>query len=182
MAKLRDIMVRDVVTVSPDATLREVAELLAEHGISGAPVVSGGRVLGVISATDIIEFEASNEPPDEEEEAEEDEVVWEADEDYQAFDENPPAAFFTEIWSTAGDDILERFAERRAAGDPLNQRVAADVMTRNIRSLPPDTELAEAADYLLRTGVHRILVMEGERLEGLVTTTDFVRAVAERRI
>lgn len=181
MAKLRDIMVDDIVTVSPDATLREVAELLAEHAISGAPVVSGGRVLGVISATDIIEFESSTEPLAARDD-EEDEVIWEPDEEDEERAAEPPPAFFTELWSTAGEDILERFAERRATGDPLDLRVAADVMTRNIRSLPPDTELAEAADYMLRTGVHRILVMEGERLEGLVTTTDFVRAVAERRI
>ena len=34
----RDIMTASVVTVTPDATLRAVAELLVEKGISGVPV------------------------------------------------------------------------------------------------------------------------------------------------
>jgi CBS domain-containing protein len=31
-------------------------------------------------------------------------------------------------------------------------------------------------------GIHRVLVMEGGRLLGIVTSSDFVRAVSERRV
>jgi CBS domain-containing protein len=53
--KIRDVMTEDVVTVSPETPLKEVARLLAEWKISGAPVVgSDGNVLGVISESDIL--------------------------------------------------------------------------------------------------------------------------------
>lgn len=52
---VRDIMSRDVKTVSPETLLRDVALLLATHHISGAPVVdAAGRVVGVISESDLI--------------------------------------------------------------------------------------------------------------------------------
>jgi CBS domain-containing protein len=51
---VRDLMRRDVVTVSPDATLRELIRLLARHRVSGVPVVNEDRkVLGMVSMTDL---------------------------------------------------------------------------------------------------------------------------------
>jgi CBS domain-containing protein len=47
-----------LVSVSQDTTLKQVAELMVEHEISGLPVVDAdGRVLGVISEADVIRGE-----------------------------------------------------------------------------------------------------------------------------
>ena len=54
MLKLRDIMTRDVVSAAPDLTIREAMELLSERHVSGAPVVDGGKVVGVFSASDLL--------------------------------------------------------------------------------------------------------------------------------
>ena len=59
MIRLRDIMTRDVVAVSPDVSLRKVIELLSARGISGMPVVRGDRAVGMITAKDIIDFEVA---------------------------------------------------------------------------------------------------------------------------
>jgi CBS domain-containing protein len=48
-------MTAEVLTVSPETPLKDVAAILAEHGISGVPVCdAGGRVLGVVSEGDIL--------------------------------------------------------------------------------------------------------------------------------
>ncbi|MEA3247294.1 MAG: CBS domain-containing protein [Gemmatimonadota bacterium] len=60
MIRLRDIMTTDVVAFSPETSLLDAIETLAERHISGAPVLSGNRIVGVISGTDILEFVASN--------------------------------------------------------------------------------------------------------------------------
>lgn len=53
--KAADIMVKDVVTVGPDALVMDVAALMLERHISGLPVVDGkGRVLGIVSEGDLI--------------------------------------------------------------------------------------------------------------------------------
>jgi CBS domain-containing protein len=61
--KVEDLMTRDVKTVGPDASLKDVAALLAEHRIGGVPVVDEGRrPLGVITKADIVMKELA-EPP-----------------------------------------------------------------------------------------------------------------------
>jgi CBS domain-containing protein len=50
-----DIMTRDVVTVRPDTTLRQAAQMMVERRISALPVVdTEGRILGVVSETDLV--------------------------------------------------------------------------------------------------------------------------------
>lgn len=61
--KVNDLMTVDVVAVTPETSLKDVARLLAEHRISGVPVVGeGGRVLGVVSEADILYKERGEEP------------------------------------------------------------------------------------------------------------------------
>lgn len=53
-----DFMTRDVISVSPDTSLREAAELVAENRISGVPVVeSDGTVVGILSESDLLDEE-----------------------------------------------------------------------------------------------------------------------------
>jgi len=51
--KVADVMVHDLITVSPDAPLREVAATLVEHHIHRVPVVEDGRLLGIVSSLDL---------------------------------------------------------------------------------------------------------------------------------
>jgi acetoin utilization protein AcuB len=52
--KVKDIMTKEPITVSPDCTVEETAVLLMEHKISGVPVVEeGSKVVGVISRDDL---------------------------------------------------------------------------------------------------------------------------------
>lgn len=52
--KVKDIMTKDPVTVQPDYTVEETAQVLLENKISGAPVVDQkGKVIGTITQTDI---------------------------------------------------------------------------------------------------------------------------------
>lgn len=54
-----ELMNPNVVCARPDMTIGEVQRLLADRGVSGAPVVdSGGRVLGVVSQNDLIRLQS----------------------------------------------------------------------------------------------------------------------------
>jgi len=51
----RDIMTRDIVTVSPATTVKNLAQLLIKNQISGAPVAGkDGKIVGVVSEADIV--------------------------------------------------------------------------------------------------------------------------------
>ena len=52
--KVKDIMTKDPITVPPDYTAEETAQVLLENKISGAPVVDdNGQVVGTITQTDL---------------------------------------------------------------------------------------------------------------------------------
>ena len=182
MLRLRDIMTTDVVTVSPQTTLRDAAELLAARHVGGAPVVDGTRLVGVVSASDLLAFEASTPavPAEGEEPREWDEwgelPGWETDDE-------PPARYFTELWADAGADVAERMAEPASPEwDVLAEHTVAEVMSRRLLALPPTADVAVAADGMRAADVHRVLVTEGGALLGVVTTMDLARAVADHRI
>ena len=142
MLKLEDIMTRNVISASPDMTIREAMQLLSERHVSGAPVVNGGKVVGVFSATDLLAFLAD-------------------------FNELTPSL---------------TFRRRKGRTTPLEDVTVDEVMTRKVQSLPPDCSVDEAAALMGEKQIHRVLVMEGDILFGIVTTSDVAKAVADHRI
>jgi len=125
MLRLRDIMTTDVVAVPPELTIRGALVLFSKHHVSGAPVVSGRNVVGVVSLTDLAEFAEMSSPG------------WNA----------------------------------------LDEQTVGEAMNRKICSLPSDTLVDNAADFMRAADVHRVLVMDGESLIGLVTSRDIADAV-----
>lgn len=49
-----DLMVRHVVTGRPGSTLAELAEMMTSHGVKRIPIVDGGRVVGIVSRSDLV--------------------------------------------------------------------------------------------------------------------------------
>ncbi len=52
--RARDLMVAPVITVSGGASLPEIADLLARHGIKRVPVLRDGKLVGIISRADLV--------------------------------------------------------------------------------------------------------------------------------
>lgn len=52
--KVRNIMRRGIITVKPDQYASEAASLMAEHKIGALPVINNGKLVGILSATDIL--------------------------------------------------------------------------------------------------------------------------------
>ena len=178
MVTLHDIMSLEVETVTPQTTLREVAELFASNHISGAPVVAGNQVVGVLSATDLLGFDAESRgvPTRKETRAGE---AWEEGEGWHP-DEEAPASFFADLWVNAGADVCARLDVTDAPEwNVLEEHMVDELMTRSLCALPSSTPVRAAAEYMLHAAVHRILVMDDEALVGVVTTTDIVKAVAQ---
>jgi CBS domain-containing protein len=178
--QLSEIMSTELVTLDPDETLREAVTLFADHDISGAPVVAAGQLVGVISTTDIIAVEASSPgvPAEQPQHAN-----WgDRDEPTEWVEgEEPPPAYFLELWDDAGPPVDVRVAETFGPEwDTLAEHTVAEAMTRTILSLPPATTVEEAARFMADHRIHRLLVMDGERLVGWVTSTDVLDAVGER--
>jgi predicted transcriptional regulator len=55
MLKVRDIMSANALSFTPETSIGDAISALATHHIGGAPVVENGRVIGVLSKTDILD-------------------------------------------------------------------------------------------------------------------------------
>jgi CBS domain-containing protein len=54
-----DVMTRDVITAAPNASLREIANLMEKHGIKRVPIVDNDKVVGIVSRANLMQALAS---------------------------------------------------------------------------------------------------------------------------
>jgi CBS domain-containing membrane protein len=62
----------------------------------------------------------------------------------------------------------------------LEMLVVKEVMTNEVETIAPDAPIQEAARRMLDRNISALVVVEGERLVGMLTESDFVRHVAGR--
>ncbi len=144
-------------------------------------MIVGQRVIGIVSLTDLARCAVSLLAPA----LDEWWAVWrgegqaasQGDEDYT------DQCFFAELWSdaqTKAADLLR--AVSGSGGDILEVHTVADAMKRNVPSRTPETTALEAASLMTMERIQRIVVMEGDRLVGIVSLTDIARAATEHRL
>jgi len=149
--KVRDIMQTEVVTVSPDTTVRLLAELLAEHKISGVPVIDGERVVvGMVSEADII--------------------VQDADLHFPYYIQFLDSVIYLQSFGKFEERIRKAFGSK-----------VAEVMSDQVVEISPDATVRQAATLMADKEVNRLPVVEEGRLVGIVTRHDIVQAIADSR-
>lgn len=185
MLKLSDIMTTDVATLTPQTTLRDAVDLFATKHVSGAPVVSASKVLGVVTAADILSFSASTPGVPTERPGQTEWGDWSepAKEEEPERENVAPASYFTDLWADAGADVTERMETLESPEwNVLDEHTVEEVMTRNVWSLPPNHSVVEAADLMRGKSIHRVLVVDDGRLVGIVSALDIARAVADHKL
>lgn len=150
----KDIMTSDVICAREDMTVQQLAHLLKEHRITGAPVVDEtGALVGVVSMTDIIlKDEIFGEEP----------VL---DSDYH-----------TQI-EIQDDALWNDFAP-----DDLEDRRVGDIMSPEAITAQQDAPIEELAGMMCSHRIHRVIILKGDRLSGIVSTTDILKAVMDRKV
>lgn len=140
MLKVKDLMTREVLTLAPNTSVREAAEILSTEHVGGAPVVRLGKIVGMISAADLLDFIA-------------------------ALPADPEAV-------SGG---LEHGI--------LDDHTVEEAMTRGpLVTVDPEAPANRAAEIMKEENIHRLPVVENGLLVGIVSTTDLVKAVADRKI
>ena len=144
-----DLMNPRVLTVGADLTVRELANVLVENEISGAPVEDrSGKLVGVVSLTDIAAALAEDE-----EEA-----------------EGERGDFFLSEWE---DDGMSR-EEIEELGLDEAELTVAEIMTPEVFTVREDTPVSEIAEAMIQNHVHRILVTREDRVVGIISTSDLL--------
>ncbi len=155
-----DLMQTTLVRIEPESTLEEAAALLDDAGISGAPVVDvTGRLIGVISVRDLARRASFGARESEARRG------WDVEE------------------MEAGD-VVERDISMADDYSPANvERLRVrDCMSGNVVSVPPDMPVREVAARMVAEEIHRVFVVEGKKLLGVISTFDLARAIATGRV
>jgi len=148
--KAKDVMTPDVVTVSPSTSLKALGRILAEHNITGAPVVNDdGRIVGIVSQTDLMLSQIRTQT---------------GNKDYEdIFD------LFSASPEVGGEPQV------RYGHAP---RWVEDIMTKHVVIASEDMGVVELASLLAEKGIHRIPVARDGKLVGIVSALDLLKAVA----
>jgi CBS domain-containing protein len=146
-----EVMTPNPITVRPETPLQEAIQLLAQHRISGLPVVDEeNNLVGVISDTDLMWQESGVDTP-----------PYIMLLDSIIYLQNP-ARYEKEIHKALGQTVGE-------------------VMSDGPISVTPDQNLREAAHLMNEKKVRRLPVLDPEtqKLAGILTQGDIIRDMAQ---
>ena len=142
-----DVMTTDVITVDPDTTVQNLATLLAERGISGAPVVdSNGRLVGVISEGDLLHR---------------------AEIGTARRHRVRRRSWWLDHFAS---DLARDYVKSHG-------RTVKEIMTRDVVTVTEDTDLAEIAELLEAKRIKRVPVVREGKVVGIISRANIVRAV-----
>lgn len=143
-----DLMTGDVRVVDAGWSVRRLFEFLAEHSISGAPVVgSDGRLVGVVSLGDIARH-AKHAHPHRHGHA------------HDVYLLGPAYAFAQAPYEIIDHHLMVR-----------------DIMTPMVIDVPLRATAREIADVMLSRHIHRIFVTESGMVIGVITAFDMLKAL-----
>jgi len=147
MITAKDIMTREVITISPDTEIAQVAKLLLTKRINGIPVVNDtGELLGILCQSDLI-IQQKN---------------------------IPIPSLFTLL---DGYIPLTSSKKLDREVDKIMATKAADAMTANPVTVHPDTGIEEIAALMVEKNYHTLPVVDADKLVGIVGKEDVLKTL-----
>jgi len=145
MLTVKNIMTRDLITVSPDTEIVHAAKLLLEKGINGIPVVDKkGELVGIICQSDLIAQQKRL----------------------------PIPSIFTLLDGFIPLASMKHFEK---AVQKIAATTVADAMTPNPVTVQTDTSIEELASLMVDKNFHTLPVVDEGKLVGVVGKEDVLR-------
>jgi len=152
MIKAKNIMTKDVISVSPDTDIAQAAKLLLEKRINGVPVVNpAGKLVGILCQSDLIAQQKSI----------------------------PLPSLFTLLdgyISLTASKRMDKEVEKIAASK------VAEAMTADPVTVDPETDIEKIAALMVEKNYHTLPVMDSGMLVGILGKEDVLRTlIAEEK-
>ena len=147
MLKVKDIMTREVKTVSPETEIIQAAKLLLSERINGVPVVNqAGELVGILCQSDLIAQQKSI----------------------------PIPSLFTLLDGYIPLTLLNRL-DREV--EKIAATTVANAMTPNPITVDPDTDIEKVPPLMVEKNYHTLPVVDGGQLVGIVGKEDVLRTL-----
>lgn len=151
MIKIKDIMTKNVISCSPDTSVKEAARLMYLNGLTGMPVLDErDELVGIITEYDLIRVE-----------------------DHLHL----PATFgllgtLLTLDNPFNGDEVEKQLKKLAATK------VSELMTRDVKTISSDATIEDAADLILHKKVNPVPVVDAGKLVGIISRADIVKLIA----
>lgn len=133
--KVLDVMSKNVITIERNSTLKKATETMIKLGFRRLPVVEDDKIIGMITAKDIVKFIGNHE-----------------------------------IFKKTISGNIE---------EALNIPVI-EVANKFVYTVNPSVDISQAARYMMEKGISSLLVVEDEKLVGIVTERDILYGILTR--
>ncbi len=152
--KVKDVMNSNVVFCRPDNTVREAAKLLKDNSISGAPVLDGDELVGIISEADLLKLLIVPEQGE----------LW------------LPSPF--EVIEVPIRELLGWEETKRMLSD-VGMIKVEEIMTPEVHTISSEASVEEASEHMIRHKINRLPVIENSRVVGIITRGDIIEGLAK---
>ena len=150
MLKVKDIMTKELITVSPDTEIVHATKLLLENRINGVPVTNEtGKLVGILCQSDLIAQQKKL----------------------------PVPSFFTFLNGLITLTSMKQFEKQV---QKIAATTVAQAMTPNPVTVRPDTNIEEVAALMVDNNFHTIPVVDEGELVGIVGKEDILRTLIPR--
>ena len=147
MLKVKDIMTREIITVSPETEIVNAAKILLEKRINGLPVIDAfGRLVGVLCQSDLVAQQMSI----------------------------PIPSVFTLLDGYIPLTIIKRIDKEVEKIAALTVKQA---MTPNPVTVGLETDIEDVAKLMVDKKYHTLPVMEGDKVIGIVGKKDVLKTL-----
>jgi CBS-domain-containing membrane protein len=150
MLKAKDIMTKELITVSPETEVVHATKLLLENRINGVPVTDEtGKLVGILCQSDLIAQQKKL----------------------------PVPSFFTFLDGLIALTSMKQFEKQV---QKIAAATVAQAMTPNPVAVGPDTGIEELAALMVDNNFHTIPVVDKGELVGIVGKEDILRTLMPR--
>ena len=150
MLTAKDIMTTEVITVTTETSVRDLADILWKNRISGAPVLdSNNELVSVVTESDLI-------------------------------DQNKKVHIPKMISILDSVLFLEKPGKMKEDIQKMTGATVRDIMAKELVSVTADTPLDEIATIMAEKKAHTLPVMKGDTLVGVIGKSDIIRSMANQ--
>lgn len=143
MKKVRDVINRDVQTITRETLVGEIVSIMKEKRLGKLPVLDGDKIVGVVTRDDILVKQGKSPVP-------------------------PVIAFW---------EIMIALPNSKGFKEKMKKFIsfkAEDIMEKDFYTADIDADLEGVVSEMLDKGYHYALVLENEKLVGIVTKSDLI--------
>ena len=150
MLKVKDIMTKEVISVSPETEIVNAAKILLENRINGMPVIDAfGRLIGIICQSDLVNQQLSI----------------------------PIPSVFTLLEGFIPLTSIKRLDKEM---EKIAALTVKEAMTLEPVTVSPETDIEEVAKLMVDKKYHTLPVVDGGKVVGIVGKEDVLKTLLSR--